>query len=153
MHPFWTRDIPSALEHLSTIKRRYHLELSMVYSLQCHSPFLFICRTGFRVQGTSVALLQRWYSLVREKRPTRQDFLKSLVKVFQENPNYQSSQVCGLWVFLATCTHSSCRMISISLDTWLKTSQRSSIKPKKRSSPSSSILQPYCQLQECSFWK
>ncbi|KAJ7457662.1 hypothetical protein B0H11DRAFT_208709 [Mycena galericulata] len=37
---------------------------------------------GFRMQPTPVALLQRWYSLVREKRPTRQEFLKSLVKVF-----------------------------------------------------------------------
>jgi cohesin loading factor subunit SCC2 len=37
---------------------------------------------GFRLQPTPLALLQRWYSLVREKRATRQDFLKSLVKVF-----------------------------------------------------------------------
>lgn len=28
------------------------------------------------------ALLHRWYSLVRDKRATRQDFLRSLVKVF-----------------------------------------------------------------------
>ncbi|PPQ86325.1 hypothetical protein CVT25_005626 [Psilocybe cyanescens] len=47
---------------------------------------------GFRMQPTPVALLQRWYSHVREKRPARQDFLKSLVKTFQENPNYESSQ-------------------------------------------------------------
>ncbi|KAF8208426.1 hypothetical protein K438DRAFT_2012502 [Mycena galopus ATCC 62051] len=37
---------------------------------------------GFRLQPTPIALLQRWYSLVREKRVTRQDFLKALVKVF-----------------------------------------------------------------------
>ncbi|KAJ7134305.1 hypothetical protein C8R44DRAFT_770123 [Mycena epipterygia] len=37
---------------------------------------------GFRMQPTPIAVLQRWYSLVREKRGTRQDFLKSLVKVF-----------------------------------------------------------------------
>ncbi|KAJ7719905.1 sister chromatid cohesion C-terminus-domain-containing protein [Mycena metata] len=37
---------------------------------------------GFRMQPTPIALLQRWYSLVREKRPARQEFLKSLVKVF-----------------------------------------------------------------------
>ncbi|KAF8648994.1 hypothetical protein AX16_006108 [Volvariella volvacea WC 439] len=48
---------------------------------------------GFRVQGSiPVAMLQRWYSLVREKRPSRQDFLKAMVKVFEENPAYQSSQ-------------------------------------------------------------
>lgn len=53
------------------------------------------------MQPTPVALLQRWYSLVREKRPTRQDFLKSLVKVFQENPSYQSAQVCRAVPFLS----------------------------------------------------
>jgi len=43
------------------------------------------------LQPTPIALLQRWYSHVREKRQTRQDFLKSLVKVFQENSSYESS--------------------------------------------------------------
>ena len=47
------------------------------------------------MQPGPIALLQRWYSLVREKRPTRQDFLKALVKVFQENPSNQISQVCA----------------------------------------------------------
>ncbi|KAJ7644375.1 hypothetical protein FB45DRAFT_897682 [Roridomyces roridus] len=37
---------------------------------------------GYRMVPMPIALLQRWYSLVREKRPTRQEFLKSLVKVF-----------------------------------------------------------------------
>lgn len=46
------------------------------------------------MQGSiPVALLQRWYSLVREKRAPRQDFLKALVKVFQENQDYKASQV------------------------------------------------------------
>lgn len=40
MHPSWTRDTPLAPEHLSTIKRRYRLELFMVYSLQRHSSDL-----------------------------------------------------------------------------------------------------------------
>lgn len=48
--------------------------------------------SGFRMQPVPVALLQRWYSHIREKRPTRQDFLKSLVKTFQENPSYESTQ-------------------------------------------------------------
>ncbi|PFH53278.1 hypothetical protein AMATHDRAFT_73479 [Amanita thiersii Skay4041] len=47
---------------------------------------------GFHLQSNPTALLQRWYSLVREKRPSRQDFLKSLVKVFQDNTSYQSTQ-------------------------------------------------------------
>ncbi|KAG5642305.1 hypothetical protein DXG03_003025 [Asterophora parasitica] len=41
--------------------------------------------TGFRVQPVPIALLQRWYSLVREKRVARQDFLKALLKAFSEN--------------------------------------------------------------------
>ncbi|KAG6831056.1 hypothetical protein H0H87_006298, partial [Tephrocybe sp. NHM501043] len=47
---------------------------------------------GFREQTPPVALLQRWYFLVREKRATRQDFLKALVKVFQEIPSNQATQ-------------------------------------------------------------
>jgi len=59
---------------------------------------------GFRVQPTPIALLQRWYSHVREKRQSRQDFLKSLVKVFQENSSYESTQVrilCRFPIFFA----------------------------------------------------
>ncbi|KAG6853819.1 radiation sensitive protein rad9 [Blastosporella zonata] len=47
---------------------------------------------GFRAQTPPVALLQRWYFLVREKRTTRQDFLKALVKVFQESPSNRATQ-------------------------------------------------------------
>ncbi|KAF9068643.1 hypothetical protein BDP27DRAFT_1327053 [Rhodocollybia butyracea] len=47
---------------------------------------------GYRMQPTPVAVLQRWYSLVRDKRAQRQDFLKALVKVFQDRPDYKSSQ-------------------------------------------------------------
>jgi len=64
--------------------------------------FVLMCPIfiGFRMQPTPIALLQRWYSHVREKRPTRQDFLKSLVKTFQENPSYESSQVSWSLSFL-----------------------------------------------------
>ncbi|EDR13190.1 uncharacterized protein LACBIDRAFT_292430 [Laccaria bicolor S238N-H82] len=77
-------------KHASLLNTRYTVSArtSFDYQKKISSGVIH----GFRVQGTSVALLQRWYSLVREKRPTRQDFLKSLVKVFQENPTYQSSQ-------------------------------------------------------------
>jgi len=44
------------------------------------------------MQPNPVALLQRWYSLVREKRPARQDFLKALTKVFEESPSRKVSQ-------------------------------------------------------------
>ncbi|KAJ4497024.1 hypothetical protein C8R41DRAFT_824439 [Lentinula lateritia] len=47
---------------------------------------------GYRMQPFPVAVLQRWYTLVREKRAQRQDFLKALVKVFSDRPDYKSSQ-------------------------------------------------------------
>ena len=40
---------------------------------------------GYRISESHpepMALLHHWYSLVREKRPIRQEFLKALVKVF-----------------------------------------------------------------------
>ncbi|KAI0754694.1 hypothetical protein C8Q80DRAFT_1094239 [Daedaleopsis nitida] len=37
---------------------------------------------GYRMTPGPTALLQRWYTLAREKRATRQDFLRALVKVF-----------------------------------------------------------------------
>jgi len=37
-------------------------------------------------------MLQRWYSLVREKRPSKIDFLKSLIRVFDINTSLESSQ-------------------------------------------------------------
>ncbi|KAJ6584574.1 hypothetical protein B0H19DRAFT_980202 [Mycena capillaripes] len=46
---------------------------------------------GYRGQPP-IALLQRWYSLVREKRPTRQDFLKALVKIFHLSRHDEASQ-------------------------------------------------------------
>ncbi|KAF7357525.1 Sister chromatid cohesion protein [Mycena sanguinolenta] len=48
---------------------------------------------GFRLQPTPIALLQRWYSLVREKRVTRQEFLKALVKVFNLPRHDEATQL------------------------------------------------------------
>lgn len=45
------------------------------------------------MQPELTALLQRWYSLVREKRAPRQDFLKALVKAFDIPTALKSSQV------------------------------------------------------------
>ena len=50
---------------------------------------------GYRMQPIPTALLQRWYSLVREKRSSRMDFLKSLAKVFDLPISLQSTQVRG----------------------------------------------------------
>ncbi|TFK39055.1 hypothetical protein BDQ12DRAFT_682942 [Crucibulum laeve] len=77
-------------KHASLLNTRYILSARSSFDYQkklASGPV-----KGFRVSPTPIALLQRWYSLVREKRQTRQDFLKALVKVFQENPSYQSSQ-------------------------------------------------------------
>lgn len=42
------------------------------------------------------ALLHKWYSLVRDKRATRQDFLRSLVKVFDVELSKTSQVRTGL---------------------------------------------------------
>ncbi|KAH7885125.1 sister chromatid cohesion C-terminus-domain-containing protein [Phlebopus sp. FC_14] len=47
---------------------------------------------GYHMQPEPAALLQRWYTLVREKRTARQDFLKALVKSFDVSPVLTSSQ-------------------------------------------------------------
>ncbi|TFK52693.1 hypothetical protein OE88DRAFT_1628274 [Heliocybe sulcata] len=47
---------------------------------------------GFRMHPSPTALLQRWYSLVREKRATKLDFLKALTKVFDVSASLQCSQ-------------------------------------------------------------
>ncbi|KAG9034044.1 Sister chromatid cohesion protein 2 [Tulasnella sp. JGI-2019a] len=48
---------------------------------------------GYRLEPVPIALLHCWYSLVREKRPTRQDFLKSILKSFDlDASGIQSSQ-------------------------------------------------------------
>ncbi|KIK80090.1 hypothetical protein PAXRUDRAFT_833727 [Paxillus rubicundulus Ve08.2h10] len=47
---------------------------------------------GYRMQPEPTALLQRWYSLVREKRAPRQDFLKALVKAFDVPTALKSSK-------------------------------------------------------------
>ncbi|KAF8621415.1 hypothetical protein AX15_007826 [Amanita polypyramis BW_CC] len=77
-------------KHASLLNARYTVSARTSFDYQKK-----ICPNGvrgFRIQPIPIAMLQRWYSLVREKRPSRQDFLKSLVKVFQENPSHQSSQ-------------------------------------------------------------
>ncbi|OBZ71396.1 Protein rad9 [Grifola frondosa] len=47
---------------------------------------------GYRMGPGPTALLQRWYSLVREKRASRQDFLRALVKVFDVELSSKTSQ-------------------------------------------------------------
>ncbi|KAJ8463322.1 hypothetical protein ONZ45_g17624 [Pleurotus djamor] len=47
---------------------------------------------GYRLRPTPSAVLQRWYSLVKEKRAARQDFLRALLKVFDGRPAQQCTQ-------------------------------------------------------------
>lgn len=77
-------------KHSSLLNTRYTVSARMSFDYQRKVSFGAV--QGFRMQPGPTALLQRWYSLVREKRPTRQDFLKALVKIFQENPSNQISQ-------------------------------------------------------------
>ncbi|KAJ4482460.1 hypothetical protein J3R30DRAFT_3699992 [Lentinula aciculospora] len=77
-------------KHASLLGSRFALSArkSFEYQRQISSDNVH----GFRMQPFPVAVLQRWYSLVREKRTQRQDFLKALVKVFHDRPDYKSSQ-------------------------------------------------------------
>ncbi|KAF8585724.1 ARM repeat-containing protein [Ramaria rubella] len=48
---------------------------------------------GYRLNPTPTALLHRWYTLVREKRVSRQDFLKTITKAFDlDSTNLSSTQ-------------------------------------------------------------
>ena len=55
-----------------------------IAEVHCRNVLIICFTTGYRIvaNGAPTALLHRWYSLVRDKRATRQDFLRALVKVF-----------------------------------------------------------------------
>ncbi|KAJ7600473.1 hypothetical protein C8J56DRAFT_910344 [Mycena floridula] len=75
------------VKHTSLLNTRYTLSARASFDYQmklCSDSELL---KGYRLQPHPVALLQRWYSLVREKRTPRQDFLKSLVKTLSERPS------------------------------------------------------------------
>ena len=78
-------------KHTSLLNTRYIVSARASFDYQkklCAGPV-----QGYYMQPIPTALLQRWYSLVREKRASRQDFLKALVKVFDVNSALKSSQV------------------------------------------------------------
>ncbi|KAG5653655.1 hypothetical protein H0H81_011615 [Sphagnurus paluster] len=77
-------------KHASLLNTRYTTSARASFDYQkkvCSGPI-----KGFRAQPVPIALLQRWYSLVREKRAPRQDFLKALVKVFQDTSTNNATQ-------------------------------------------------------------
>ncbi len=76
----------------------YQAKLGPVQGVaHCPSSYDY-CRTnicalqGYRMEPTPNALLNRWYALVREKRATRQEFLKAIVKVFDVDDVKKTSQ-------------------------------------------------------------
>jgi cohesin loading factor subunit SCC2 len=85
-------------KHTSLLNTRYIVSARASFDYQkklCAGPV-----QGYRMQPIPTALLQRWYSLVREKRASRQDFLKALVKVFDVNSDLKSSQVLHFLSFV-----------------------------------------------------
>lgn len=77
-------------KHASLLNTRYDVSSHKSFDYQkliTNGPV-----QGYRLTPTPVALLQRWYSLVREKRQSRQDFLKAMVKVFSDNKDYKTTQ-------------------------------------------------------------
>ncbi|KAF8889236.1 hypothetical protein CPB85DRAFT_1441418 [Mucidula mucida] len=78
-------------KHMSLINTRYLHSAKAAFDYQATLVAGESVR-GLRMQGTPIALLQQWYSLIRDKRPARQEYLKALLKVFQECSSAQCSQ-------------------------------------------------------------
>ncbi|KAF5337499.1 hypothetical protein D9758_013605 [Tetrapyrgos nigripes] len=78
-------------KHASLLNTRFVVSARTSFEYQCKISPNDV--KGYRLQPMPVAVLHRWYLLVREKRPNRQEFLKSLVKVFNhDNADYHSTQ-------------------------------------------------------------
>ncbi|KAL1664712.1 hypothetical protein GGF50DRAFT_101537 [Schizophyllum commune] len=77
-------------KHASLVNGRYVQSARASYDYQRR-----VCQDGvkgYRLQPTATAVFQRWYSLVREKRAPRQDFLRALVKVFPDGSTLSATQ-------------------------------------------------------------
>jgi len=77
-------------KHASLLNARYIISARQSFKYQQKISADVV--KGYRTQPEPMALLQRWYSLVREKRASRQDFLKALLKSFDINPSLKSSE-------------------------------------------------------------
>ncbi|KAI5117240.1 hypothetical protein M0805_001558 [Coniferiporia weirii] len=105
-HPLLSFPVIVALETsqvnaLSTRAVALHTTLHHKHASLLNSGFIPACRKsyeyqcqvmesqggkpilGFRMQPAPTALLARWYALVREKRATRQEFLRAILKLFE----------------------------------------------------------------------
>ncbi|KAJ3525731.1 hypothetical protein NMY22_g10453 [Coprinellus aureogranulatus] len=77
-------------KHASLVNTRYSISARKAFDYQKKISSEAV--KGYRPTTPPIAHLQRWYSFVREKRQVRQEFLKALVRVFQENENFEASQ-------------------------------------------------------------
>ena len=77
---------------LHTVLHHKHASLlNSGFVTACRKSFDYQCMVsvsgeivrGVRMQPIATALLGRWYALVREKRATRQEFLRAVLKVFE----------------------------------------------------------------------
>lgn len=85
-------------------------------------PFLWMIGiyrlSGYHLSPNPTALLHRWYTLVREKRVTRQDFLKTLMRAFDLDPaELAVTQVCRIMFIAFIWLNVSSRTMLISFAT------------------------------------
>lgn len=94
MPRYLTPVILSARRHRSTTRSNSLLDLFKVSDSRSWYDYAWLkTLLGYRMQqSTPTALLQRWYSLVREKRNSKLEFLKSLIRVFEMKPDLKSTQ-------------------------------------------------------------
>ncbi|KIJ54752.1 hypothetical protein M422DRAFT_775001 [Sphaerobolus stellatus SS14] len=83
---------------LHTILYNKHQSLMNTRHLECaRASFDYQCNLtqgrvrGYRLSPNPTALLHRWYTLVREKRASRQDFLKTMLRAFDLDSTKLSS--------------------------------------------------------------
>lgn len=76
-------------KHASLVNSRYMECARMSFDYQ--SRLRKEAVQGYRLDPLPTALLQKWYSLVKEKRPARQDFLKAVVRAFDLDSTKLSS--------------------------------------------------------------
>ena len=88
---------------------------------------------GYRMLPGPSAMLQRWYTLAREKRATKLDFLRALVKVFDVELG-KSSQVGPLPLICLPTPCAEMRLHRTTLTsraTWRRTSRHSSTRRRR----------------------
>lgn len=78
-------------------------------------------------------MLHKWYSLVKEKRSTRTDFLRAIIKCFDVDSTKLAATEVLNFAYSCGFAHFGSRMMSTLYALWQKISLLSIIKPKKKS--------------------